>query len=177
VVDDTAPATHLAGRGCRARAGADAVARRALGIAREMERGGDALHGVLEVEREVGAQIGAAARADTAAPTAAAPAEHLAAQVGPVAALHVADVEREPAGASARTAERTHPADLVVLLALGLVAEHVVGGRDLLEALLGGGVTRVLVGVELARELPVRLGDVLLRGVGTDAEQLVVVLL
>ena len=37
-------------------------------------------------------------------------------------------------------------ADLVVLLALLLVAHHVVGGRHLLEALLGGLVARVGVG-------------------------------
>jgi hypothetical protein len=40
-----------------------------------------------------------------------------------------------------------HLADLVVLLALVGVAEHVVGGGDLLEALLGRGVARVRVGM------------------------------
>ena len=38
------------------------------------------------------------------------------------------------------------PADLVVLLALGRVADHVVGGGDLLEALLGGGVAGLASG-------------------------------
>ena len=58
----------------------------------------------------------------------------------------------EPAGADAG---RDHLADLVVLLALLGVAEHVVRGRDLLEALLGVLVAGVGVGVELLGELAV----------------------
>jgi hypothetical protein len=50
----------------------------------------------------------------------------------------------------------TEGADLVVLLALLGVADHVVGGGDLLEPLFGGGIAGVGVGVELARQLPVR---------------------
>ena len=65
-------------------------------------------------------------------------------------------------------------ADLVVLLALGRVAEHVVGGRDLLEAVLGA---RVGVGVVLLGQLAVGLADLLVgRRVG-HPEHLVVVLL
>ena len=72
---------------------------------------------------------------------------------------------------------RAEPTDLVVLLALRGVAEDVVGGRDLLEALLGLGVALVRVGMMLARELAVRLRDVLLGRALRDAERLVVVLL
>ena len=52
-------------------------------------------------------------------------------------------------------------ADLVVLLALGGVAEHVVGGRDLLEAVLRAGVG---VGVVLLGQLAVGPGDLLVGG-------------
>ena len=89
----------------------------------------------------------------------------------------------EPAG-PARAAEparadagRDHLADLVVLLALLGVAEHVVRGRDLLEALLGVLVPGVRVGVVLLGELPVRARDVLLGRPLRHAEHLVVVLL
>src|SRR3954451_14719314 len=51
-----------------------------------------------------------------------------------------------------------------------IFAAHVVGGRDLLEAVLRGLVTGVGVGVVLPRELPVGLGDRLLVGVVADAE-------
>ena len=51
---------------------------------------------------------------------------------------------------------RDHLADLVVLLALLAVTEHVVCRGDLLEALLGVLVSRVGVGVELLGELSVR---------------------
>ena len=64
----------------------------------------------------------------------------------------------------------------VVLLALLGVAEDVVRLGDLLEALLGLLVAGVLVGVVLARELAVRLLDLVGRGLALDAEHLVVVL-
>jgi hypothetical protein len=62
----------------------------------------------------------------------------------------------------------------VVLLALLGVAEDVVGLRDLLKALFGAGVG-VRVRVVLARELAVRLLDVLLGGLLVDPEGPVVV--
>ena len=145
------------------------MTRRALGVAREVQGGGEPARGVGEVERQLGADVGTALRTDTArgAATAAAASEHLPEQVADAAALHVADVEREAAGpaAHATAAHRAEPADLVVLLALGLVAEHVVRRRHLLEAFLGGCVTRVLVGMELACQLAVGLGDVLRCGI------------
>ena len=55
-----------------------------------------------------------------------------------------------PAAGTAAHRHRSHPAHLVVLGTLGLVAEHVVRRGDRLEPLLGGAVTRVLVGVEFA---------------------------
>src|SRR5690606_36065146 len=106
-----------------------------------------------------------------------APAEEAAEDVAEVA--EAVGGEGEAAGTAARAAEAhgAEPADLVVLLALLLVADDVVGGRDLLEPLLGGGVTRVGVGVVLARELPVGALDLLGRRRLGDAEDLVVVLL
>ena len=103
-------------------------------------------------KRELGLQVRAALRAATPLlprPRRPRPkrfAEQIADVVG-------ADVEREAARAGRAPAEaagaeptgavaahRTEPADLVVLLAPRLVTEHVVRGRDLLEALFGGGV-------------------------------------
>ena len=138
--------------------------------------------GVGEVDGEHGGDV-AAAPWPRPAPTgrAAAATEHVAEDVAEATgATHVADVEPEApsrATASTHAGHRAQPTNLVVLGALRVVAEHVVRRRHLLEALLRGGVAGVLVGVELARELPVRLGDVLRRGVVSDAEDLVVVLL
>ena len=64
----------------------------------------------------------------------------------------------------------------VVLLALLGVAEDVVGGLDLLEALLGPRVARVAVRVELARELAVGLLDLVVGRLLLDAQHLVEVL-
>jgi hypothetical protein len=100
-----------------------------------------------------------------------------------VAEVGAVEVEAGAAGRAPATAGReahrtgAELADLVVLLALGLVADHVVGGRDLLEAGLGGVVAGVGIGVELARQLAVRLGDVLGGRRLGHAEHLVEVLL
>ena len=72
---------------------------------------------------------------------------------------------------------RDHLAYLVVLLAFRGVAEDVVRGRDLLEALLGVLVPRVGVRVELLGELPVRARDLLVGRALWHAEHRVVVLL
>ena len=80
--------------------------------------------------------------------------------------------ERTRAGARS-----DHLADLVVLLALLGVAEHVVGRGDLLEALLGLLVAGVGVGVELLGQLPVGARDLLLGRALRHAEDGVVVLL
>src|SRR5690606_17753337 len=59
-----------------------------------------------------------------------------------------------------------HLPDGVVLLALFLVGQHRVRLTDVLELLLGGGVTGVLVRVVLPRELAVGLLDLRRVGVG-----------
>src|SRR5919206_513555 len=84
-----------------------------------------------------------------------------------------------PAGRAAAAPERggveatEDAAARVVLLALLGVGQDRVRALDLLEALLGGLVAGVAVRVVLARELAVRLLDVLLRRLLVDAEDLV----
>src|SRR5581483_1177309 len=77
-----------------------------------------------------------------------------------------------PAGAGEASAA-VRCAERVVALSLLRVGEDVVGGLHLLEALLRARVARVLVRVVLARELAVRLLDLLRRSVLRDAERLV----
>ena len=72
------------------------------------------------------------------------------------------------------SAEAALAAAEVVLLALLGIGEHVVGVGDGLEP-LGRLGARVHVGVELAREAPVGLLDLVGGGVARDAEDLVVV--
>src|SRR6185295_1677454 len=66
-------------------------------------------------------------------------------------------------------------AELVVLLALGRIAEDLVGLVDLFEFRFGRFVTRVDVRVMLARELPEGLLDLLLGGALRHAERGVIV--
>ncbi len=106
----------------------------------------DPLQCVLEREVDGHLDVGAAATALATRRGAATTAEHPAEQVAEIA--EVAEVERErSAGAELRTTTRRAPG--VVLLALLRIGEDVVGGLDLLEHLLGFGVTWVLVGVVL----------------------------
>src|SRR5690606_14036158 len=110
------------------------------------------------------------------------------------AAEHVAEVEVDPpaAAAAGETAETTavlgcargllvearahaHLAELVVELPPLVVAQHLVGGGDLLEALLVGGA-RIPVGVKLLGELTVSLLDLLLRGRPRDSENRIQIL-
>ena len=82
----------------------------------------------------------------------------------------------EPHAAHVGTAGEAAPvgaAERVVRLALLGVGEHVVRALHLLEALLGGVVAGVSVGVVLAGELPVRLLDVVVGRVLRDAEDFV----
>ena len=111
------------------------------------------------------------------ATAAATTAEHLAEEIAEAVAADVEVVLPRASGAAHTGRSRTETADLVVLLALGLIAEHVVRGADLLEALLGRGITRVRVGVAVASELAVRLGDLLGARAVAHTEHLVVVLL
>jgi hypothetical protein len=83
------------------------------------------------------------------------------------------------AGAAGRAPLLVHPpvgAQLVVLLPLLRIAEHLVGLVDFLELRLGRLVAGVDVGVVLARQLPVRALDLLVGGGLGDPERLVVVL-
>ena len=146
------------------------------GLAGQVDRGRDALEGLVEGEVELSLQVVAPLRAGRprGAPPAAEQAPEEITQVA-----QVPDPEVEPARTSAtRTGEGvgagTEGADLVVLLALGRVPEHVVGGRDVLEAILGSGVG---VGVVLLGQLPVGARDLLLGGRVRHSENLVVVLL
>src|SRR5699024_2317978 len=81
------------------------------------------------------------------------------------------------AGARAEAGAAAHLADLVVLLPGLLVGQHLVRLPDLLELRLGLRVTRVLVGMVLPRELPVRLLDLSVRSISGDAQRLVEILL
>jgi hypothetical protein len=85
-----------------------------------------------------------------------------------------ADVGPERRGVEAKAAAAEHAAG-VVLLALVLVGQDRVRLLDLLEALLGGRVIGVRVGVVLTRKLAVGLLDLLLRGPLLDAQGVVVV--
>ena len=183
VVDDAAAAALAADGGLGAGPGAAAVTGAARGVAGEAERGGEPLGRVHEVQRQGGLHVGAALRAGacgraTASAATATAVEHLAEEVAQAVGTHV---EVEAAGARTTGAEatthRTEGADLVVLLALGLVAEHVVRRADLLEPLLGDGVAGVSVRVAVAGCGPIGLGDLLLGGLLADPEDLVVVLL
>src|SRR5207253_1835344 len=101
----------------------------------------------------------------------AAAAEQIPEQVAEIA--EVAEVDVEPAG-SARTADASvRRSEAVVLLPLLGIGEDVVRRLDLLELLLGSRVAGVLVRVVLARELAVRLADLVLRGALLHAQGVV----
>jgi hypothetical protein len=79
--------------------------------------------------------------------------------------------------ATAETAAGEHASGLVVLLALGLVAQHVPGFADFLVPLLGGRVVRVAVRVILGEQFLGHPLDVVVAGVRGDAEHFVEILL
>src|SRR5207248_2023598 len=88
----------------------------------------------------------------------------------------VPEATGERAGVEASAAEAgERAAAAVVLLALLGIREHIVGLRDLLEALLRSLVARVAVRVVLARQLAVSLLDLLIGGALAYPEGLVVV--
>ena len=167
-----------AGLGARAAAGRTRLRRR--DAQRDLRAGDRLLEGDRDRRLQVGAALGARtgraaagapARAGTARGATAAAAEQVGEDV-----LEATEVARgEPAGRAARAATAAHPehAAAVELLALLGVADDVVGRLDLLEALLGLGVARVVVRVVLADELAVRLLDLLLGRLLVDPEDLV----
>ena len=78
---------------------------------------------------------------------------------------------------TARSRPRTWPEGLaegVVLLALLGIGEHVMGLTDLLEALLGRRIAGIGIGMILARQLAVRLFDLVLARPLGDAQGVVV---
>ena len=79
--------------------------------------------------------------------------------------------------APAEPAAREEPTGLVVLLAFGGVGQHFLGLGGGLVPLLGRGVAGVSVGVVLGEDLAGSPLDLVLGGVGGDAELLVEVLL
>ena len=173
---------HTVGAGARRGAGPAAGVAGRLGG--DVDGGGEAVDGVEERQVQAGLEVLApldargAAGARPAGPAGpVAPAEDVAEQVAEVVDPEAA-AGSGAAGRAAHAGEgvagRAQAADLVVLLALGRVAEHVVGGRDLLEPVLGPGVG---VGVVLLGQLAVGLADLLVgRRVG-HPQHLVVVLL
>src|SRR5918996_3119882 len=190
VVEHAPTAAAGAGVGGRAGTGTRPPAGRAGRLAREVNGRGQPADGVLERQVQLGLEVltpmgagaarraGAGAAGSTATGAPEQPAQHVA-QVTEV-------LEPEPARSPARAtrtlaaehaAHRAELADLVVLLAPLGVADDVVGGRDLLEAFLGSLVAGVGVGVVLARQLPVRLADVLLGRAVAHPEDPVVILL
>ena len=89
--------------------------------------------------------------------------------------------ERSPAriGALVAPARLAVGIDLaaIVLLALGRIADDVVGARDLLEALLRGGtIARIEVGMQLLGELAVLPANILVRRITRHTQHLVGVL-
>src|SRR6266536_2395966 len=158
----------------------------------QLERKHRAVHGLVESQTYRRLDIGASRRPDVALPARRRPAgeqaaEDVAEPAGPgagtaTATEEVGHVERRAAGrptgeAAAEAARAEQCPRLVVLLAAAVVGEHVVCLGHVLELGLGVGVARVLVRMQLAGELAVRLLDVGGRGVLRDAQRLVVVLL
>ena len=118
--------------------------------------------GLLERERcrgeDVVAAMGPRSARGTLPGAEPSPTEESLEQVGDVSERHVAD--------SARAAVP------IVLLAFRGIAEDLIGRSDFLEPHFRGGIS-AHVRVELARQLPVRLLDVLGRGALGDAEDLI----
>src|SRR5262249_44079531 len=150
--DLAAAATLRADIRCGARLGTGTMAHGAHGVGGEAHARRDAVHGLEEVEGQLGLEVGAPLGAGLAPaptpPSAGTASQQPAEQVAHPRAL----VELEgpktfgatgaeaPGTAEAAAPERPdarghHLADLVVLLALGGVAEDVVGGRHRLELL------------------------------------------
>ena len=119
-------------------------------------------------------EVSAALRGALAAPAAAAeqPAKDVA-EVAHVSGLEAVGIEAAPSAGEA-SSHRAHATNLVVFLALLVIAEHVIGRRDVLEAILATGVG---IGMEFLSQLAVGPRDLLVRGGLRHAEDLVVVLL
>src|SRR5919106_38232 len=171
---DPAPAAARARRRRRARVGPRAAADLARGLLRDGDRHLGALDGLLERELHLGLEIPATSGLGGGlATTAVEDAREDVAEIG-----REATCARAAGGSTAERAAAAEPGEHtpgVVLLALLRVGQRVVGLLHLLEALLGPRVVLVAVRVVLAGELPIRLLDLVLRGLLRDSEGLVVV--
>ncbi len=163
--------------------------------ARQLQRQRRPAHGLVEAERDLGRRVLALDRTAPRSSGAARCRRRAAEQVGeqvaePAAAARaeqVGHVEGRAAGVPAGVVAAAGPIAaavaaeqrprLVVLLALLRIRQHVVGLGHLFEACLGLGVARVLVRVQVTRELAVGLLDARRVRVLGDAERGVVVLL
>src|SRR5581483_10947780 len=159
---------------------AGAAAGRAGSGPLDADRNGRPAYRLVERQPDLGLEVRAPGD-PRAAPTSREHAEEIAeipesGEVAEILEAHPA-AARGPAGEPGPETGGGHLAHLVVLLALVLIADDVVGRRDLLEALLRGLVAGVRVGVVALRELSIRLLDLRLRGVLGHAQDLVVVLL
>src|SRR6185503_15001681 len=129
---------------------------------------------VIERETHLGLDVGATHRLLPRTTSGGAAAEDVAeASPEDVAEVEVAEVDVDAAWARPRRAAAVRRAEAVVCLPLLGVREDVVRGLHLLEALLGALVPLVRVRVELARELAVRLLDLVGRRALLDAERVV----
>src|SRR5581483_1248498 len=162
------------GAGAHAFAAAAPRARPAAGVAGRQALEFDDLLGaarrLLELDLEVVAQVVAAprARAGASAPGA----EEVAEDVGEDFLEALGELEAE--AAALRTLEGGVAVAVVLRAPLG-IGEHLVGLVDLLEALLGGLVARITVGMVLDGEAAVGFFEFLLAGAARHAEDFVVV--
>src|SRR4051794_17764229 len=163
----------------RPRLRAGAVAGRAPRRRRDRQRDLRPGDRVLEGDRDLGLEVGAllgprpgARRAGGAAGAVEQVREDVAEPAGRLEAAEAALTGVPCAGArpAAPTAGAEEDPAAVVLLALVRVAHDVVGRLDLLEALLGRLVAGIAIRVVLARELAVRLLDLLGRRLAVDAQ-------
>src|SRR6266542_838370 len=152
--------------------GAGHLARASAGLAglvpRDLDLGLDPACRFLQRDLEPVLEIGATPRARAPAATTSAPEEAL-----DQVLEHRAEARLESGGSGARPG---HRAEAIVLRPLVRIGEHAVGLADLLEALLGSVVARILVGVELAGEGAVGVLERGVVGVAPHAEEGVVVL-
>src|SRR5438034_16251 len=173
-----APAARAAGRRARARLRAGAAARRAalegahpdrLGGAR-----GDLVERELESDLEILAAVAVPPRALAAAEEGIEPAQPAKVAHEDVERFRQVEVAEPEALARTATARPSLPVAVVEGALLG-ITQHLVRLRDLLEALFGGLVAVVAVGVILHGELAVGLLDVGLGSIAPHAQHRVVI--
>ncbi len=156
------PLAHRAGGRLCVGCGAGALAGLAADGRVDLHLSSGTGHGLGEVDLELNERILSAPHAGTrAAPLAAA-------EEG------VHDVAEVEGGAEATAAGTQGVAAEVVHLALLRVAQHLVGGRDLLEAVDARGVG-IDIGMELACQLPIGALDLIRARFARDAQEGVVV--